>query len=414
MKYLIKLALILIFGFSASFPVLAEEEEKDELTEEIEDKKEELQPTKARIGGRNISAFSRALGQTVIGGYFDTEYFFPENKNSFFDQHRLILQLSSLFNERMFFNTEIELEHGGFINAGLNDGELKIEQAFIDYKIEDWLIFRGGAVLIPVGRLNVLHDSDYRDTTPRPLFTTVIVPTTWTEPGAGFYGLFYPNDDWEINYEVYVTQGMIEGLQDGNGLRKARPSLKTDNNAGKAVNGRFGFSPFIGLDFGLGGYYSHFDNQNQKQLGMIVADFNYTLGPFELLGEGGYVGFDPVSLKDSNGKETGKLNGPMWGYYLEGHYHLFPEFLKMTFLGESFSNPVFTLFGRVDQVDTDSSKLNQNDRTQLTLGFNYRPIPSTAFKFEYQWNIENEAILTGDPSKEKADNQFIASVAVGF
>ena len=119
-------------------------------------------------------------------------------------------------------------------------------------------------------------------------------------------------------------------------------------------------------------------------------------------------------IKDKDGKVTSTLTGPMWGYYLEGHYKFFPEFLKMSFLGDDFEHPSITLFSRIDQVDTDMSKLNANDRTQLAFGFNYRPITNVAFKFEYQVNLENEAILKSDKSKEIANNQFIASVAAGF
>lgn len=370
--------------------------------------------SKMTIGGRNISAFTRKnrYGGTSVGGYFDTEYFFPDGKPAFFDNHRLILQVSSLLHERIFFNTEIEFEHGGLLGGGTNDGELKIEQGMLDLKIEDWLIFRGGVILVPIGRLNVLHDSDFRDTTTRPLFTNVIVPSTWMEPGAGFYGTIYPDDNWEIFYEAYVLQGLTDNLQDGNGLRRARPSLSKDNNNSKAFTTRVGLSPFIGLDFGLGAYYSSFDSLAQKHLGLFVADFNWRTGPFELIGEGGVALHSPTSYKV--GEKDTALNGPMWGYYLEGHYHLFPDFLKGSFFGLDFSDPVFTLFGRISQVDTDASVLNANDRTELVLGVNYRPIANTVLKLEYQWNLENQAFLTGDFSKETANNQFIASVAVGF
>jgi hypothetical protein len=370
--------------------------------------------SKRALGGRNISAFTRnLLGNTTIGGYFDTEYYFPTGKNAFFDQHRLILQVSSFLHERMFFNTEIEFEHGGLLGAGTNDGQLKIEQVYLDYQIEDWLILRSGVILVPVGRLNVLHDSDFRDTTVRPLFTSVIVPSTWMEPGAGFYGTFFPNDEWEMSYELYVMQGLTDQLVDGNGLRAARPSLSSDNNNSKAVTGRLALSPFIGLDMGIGGYFSALDAQATKNLSMVVGDFNYVNGPWEVVGEGGVVLHDPISRFDAQGREN-ILKGPMWGYYVEGHYHLFPDFLKDTFLGNGFDRPVFTLFARLSQVDTDASVLNINDRSHLTFGLNYRPTNNTVFKAEYQWSIETEALLKGDPSKEIANDQFVASVAVGF
>lgn len=386
-------------------------EEKDKETDETENK-----TSKVKIGGRNLNAFSRkdvAKG-TAIGGYFDTEFTAPYGGNTSFNQHHMIVQISSLYNERLFFNTEIEFEYGATINRGTNDGQLRIEQASLDYKIEDWLTFRGGAVLIPVGRVNILHDSDFRDTTARPLFNRTIIPTTWTETGLGFYGTIYPNDEIEMNYETYITQGIIGGMEDGRGLAATSPSLAMDNNSGKGLSGRVGLSPFIGLDIGLGGYYSTYDEKDKKALGMIVGDFSYTLGAFEFVGEGGFTGFDPYEQKDKDGKVISTLNGNMWGYYLEAHYNFFPEFLKFSFLGRDFNNPSFTIFSRLDQVDTDTSKLNANDRTQVCLGFNYRPITSVVLKFEYQINIENEAILKLDPIKEKPNNQFLASIAAGF
>lgn len=399
---------------AAEDPATAAEELAVKPSETAETPEETALPAKMTLGGRNISAYTRKnlVGGTSIGGYFDTEYYFPDGKNSFFDNHRLILQVSSLVHERIFFNTEIELEHGGILGTGTDDGALKVEQATLDFQLEDWLIFRGGVILVPVGRLNVLHDSDFRDTTARPLFTRVIVPSTWMEPGAGFYGTVYPDEHWEIFYEAYVLQGLTDGLSDGNGLRGARPSLGKDNNQGKALTTRVGLSPFIGLELGLGGYYSAFDTAGNKHLGMLVADLNWSHGPFEVLGEAGVVLHSPTTYRA--GEEDIALDGSMWGYYLEGHYHFFPEFLKGSWLESDLSQPVFTLVGRVSQVDTDTRRFNQNDRTELVLGLNYRPIPSTVFKVEYQWLLNNEAVSRGDWRRESHNNQLIASVAVGF
>lgn len=379
-----------------------------------DDAKDDDKEALSKIGGRNISAFTRnLLGNTTIGGYFDTEYYFPTGQNSYFDQHHLILQVSSLIHDRLFFNTEIEFEHGAVLGTDTNDGQLKIEQAYLDFQLFDGMILRAGAVLVPVGRLNILHDSDFRDTTVRPLFSTVIMPTTWTETGAGFYGTLYPDEFWELTYEAYVVQGLRDNLADGNGLAGARNSLSGDNNGGKGFTARLGASPSIGLDFGLGTYLSAYSDDGKKNLGLFVGDFSWTAGPLELLGEGGVAFFDPAMQKDAAGAER-PLLGPMWGYYLEAHYHLFPEFLQNTFLSNDLERPVFTLFAQLSQVDTDASQLNANDRTRIVLGLNYRPVTNTVFKLEYQWNIENEAILRNDPSKETANNQIVASVAAGF
>ena len=233
------------------------------------------------LGAKNISAFTRDMvGKTSIGGYFDSDFNFPVGGNSFFNQHRLILQVSSYLHERLFFNTEIEYEYGGVLGTGTtDDGQIRIEQIFLDYKIEDYLIFRAGGLLIPMGRLNILHDSDFRDTVDRPLFNRFILPTTWTETGAGFYGLIPLNDDWEMNYEAYIVQGLQDQMSDGLGLRRARNSLSVDNNNNKGFTTRIGLSPSIGTEFGLGGYYAAIDAENKKNLGVVVADFNTAWGP---------------------------------------------------------------------------------------------------------------------------------------
>ncbi len=419
-----------------TLPVFAQSEPSQPETEEIEiedtepsAKTPEQLSVQQPLGAQNISAFTRGLlGKTSVGGYFDTDFTFPATGNSFFNQHRLILQVSSYLHERLFFNTEVEFEYGGVLGTGTtDDGQLKVEQIFLDYKIEEWLIFRAGGLLIPMGRLNILHDSDFRDTVARPMFNRFIIPSTWTETGAGFYGTFFPNDDWEMNYEAYVIQGLRDQLSDGLGLRRARNSLSVDNNNNKGVTARVGLSPNIGTEFGLGGYYAAIDAAGEKNLGMVVADFTTSWGAFELLGEGGAVFFDPTTqnvvdtatalLPDaaqSIGTERIPLTGPMWGYYIEGHYHFFPPFLRDTFLGDDFERPVFTAFARFSQVDTDVATLNQNDRSRFTLGLNYRPITNTVFKLEYQWNIENEAFIRNDPSLERANNQIVASVATGF
>ena len=401
----ILLATMLLTTFS--FNVLAEE--KNEKEEKTEKKIKPFSP--------NISAFTRksllSNNNVSLGGYFDTEYFIPFGKKPYFDQHRLVLQASALYNERIFFNTEIELEHGGIF--GNNKGEIKIEQAFLDYKVSDWLTFRSGIILMPLGRLNIYHDSDIRQTTSRPLFNTYIVPSTWMDTGAGFYGSISSDDTWELNYDLYVTQGLTDKVSEENGLKDARSLLFTDNNSDKAISGRLGFSPFLGLEAGLSGYTGKVDNDDKKYLGIGALDFKYNIGSFEILGEGGMVFMNQLEIPSSEKDKPSKIiKNPMYGYFVEGRYKFFPDFLKSSFLGNDFENANFTLFGRVDQVDTDIANLNGNDKIQFTVGMNYRPITNVVFKLEYQMNKNTEALLKNDASKQKLEDKFLLSVAAGF
>ena len=125
---------------------------------------------------KNPSGF----GNVSVGGYADIEFENFENSNSTFDQARFILNIGAQPHERLLFYSEYEIEHGG---PNASDGEAKVEQAWASYLI-DMLKFKGGIVLVPFGKFNLLHDSDIQDLTERPLVSPVM-PSTWMEAGFG-------------------------------------------------------------------------------------------------------------------------------------------------------------------------------------------------------------------------------------
>lgn len=352
-------------------------------------------------GGRNITAFDRP-GQRGVGGYFAQELTADSTGKVFFDQRQMVLQVSSYLHDNLFFNTEIEYEHGGNPAGG---GEISLEQAWGEYTVNEGLNLRAGIVLIPLGRLNVFHDADFREATTRPLATQRIIPSTWMEPGIGARGVFAPNDTMEISYEGYVTQGLNGQINAANGLRDARPAMSNDNNAGKAVSGRIALSPWLGTEVGLGGYFNAYDDTGAKWLSMGALDFIWRLGAFELVGEGSLVGTQGGTYKQNNADVTTPTS--MGGYYLEGHYSFFPEIFRHSFLGTGlgFTDPRFTAFARFGQVDTDFSQATDSDRSEVVLGLNYRPVPNTAVKAEWQRQIK----LIGGTT-----DAFIGSLAMGF
>ncbi|MBM3267413.1 MAG: hypothetical protein FJZ01_07180 [Candidatus Sericytochromatia bacterium] len=353
-------------------------------------------------GGRAITAFDRKA-QSRVGGYFDNEFTWPVNGRSDFKAHRLILQASSYLHDDLFFNTEIEFEYGGLINNGTDDGELKIEQAWADYRIADALSLRGGIVLVPFGIVNTLHDSDVRETTTRPLMASSIVPTTWMDTGGGFHGLVYPTEDMQIAYEAYVVNGIRNTISAADGIRKARPSFKVDNNGNKAVTGRLSISPWLGLDLGLSGYRGMYDDT--RNLTMAGADATIALGPVEVLGE--YANTTTEGGSFVAGTATTSIPTAMDGYYVEGRFRFFPDFLHGTFLGREggFPQASMALIGRYGQADTDKAATGATDKTEYVVGLNYRPIQTFVTKVEFQ--------RTSDGTGKDADAVW-SSVAVGF
>ena len=127
----------------------------------------------------------------------DHELRFEENGKHTFDQHRLIPFIYSDVSDRVKFATEIEIEHGGPHSPGGVQGakgEIKIEFATIDFLMTDWLNYRGGIILSPLGKYNLVHDSPLQDLTDRPMVDRRIIPTTLSESGMGFFGTFYPTE----------------------------------------------------------------------------------------------------------------------------------------------------------------------------------------------------------------------------
>lgn len=348
------------------------------------------------------------FGSVSLGGYADFEYKDFDNSNSTFDQHRFILNIGAEIGDRLRFFSEYEIEHGGPDSAN-GDGEAKVEQAYIDYLINDAVNMRFGALLVPFGRYNLYHDSDLQDLTDRPLVARRVIPTTWTESGMGFFGEFNPApnkfEDLSLGYELYAVNGLDEGYSD-RGLRSAKGSIKVDNNNNKAVVARTIISPAPGHEFALSAYAGKLSdgsaNSASDKINGYAFDFLSTYGDLELLGE--FAHFDIDSENDA--PET------MTGGYVQANYHFWPEFLDNSFLGEDFEDPTLTLVGRygwAEVADDSDAGSGDNEEDRITLGLNYRPVPSWVFKLEYQWNNKtNETLEKGD------SDGFVFSVAMGF
>lgn len=348
------------------------------------------------------------FGNVSLGGYMDMEYHDLNTAESTFRQHRWILNVGAQVTDRIRFNSEYEIEYGGPDAAG-GDGEAKVEQAYIDYLINDKINLRAGAILTPFGRYNLYHDSDLQDLTERPLVARDVIPTTWTEAGYGLFGEFNPTigdyEDLLLSYEVYKINGLDAGFSD-TGLSGAKSSLKTDNNDGKAVVGRILASPFLGHEFGVSGYWGNYDGGNDNAISGIGFDSLNTFGPLELLTE--FAHFDVEETPTSSLDVANYFQGA----YAQLNYHFWPEFLDDTFLGRNFDHPTFTLVGRYDWAhihdDSDAGD-GDNLENRYTLGLNYRPTDSFVVKFEYLFSdTKNESLEAG-----KGDG-FITSVALGF
>jgi len=108
----------------------------------------------------------------------------------------MVLLFGYQFSDRVDFVTELEFEHVK---------EVFVEQAFIRYKLNEFMALRAGLILIPMGIINEYHEPTTFNGVERPSVAGSIIPTTWREIGAGLSGKF---TDIGLKYQAYIVNGL--------------------------------------------------------------------------------------------------------------------------------------------------------------------------------------------------------------
>jgi len=299
---------------------------------------------------------------TFLGGYIDLEF---KNTNgtgkdtTTFDQHRFIPFIYGQVHPRVHVAAEIEFEHGGLVSGDPSeetDGEITLEFATIDFTFTEQFNFRGGLILSPLGKFNLVHDSPVNELTDRPRVDRTILPTTLGEVGVGFFGTLYPSEVSALSYEIYVVNGFDGDLVNPAGftdIRGGRGSAKSDNNREKSLVSRVAYSPFLGLEIGGSTHTGAYSDNGNDWLTIAAGDWTYTKGQFELLGE--YA-------------RAWVQNGfNQWGFYAQGNYRFFHGLISP--LPQSH----FTTVVRYDFVDQSAGAVGGDDE-RITVGLNFRSI----------------------------------------
>ena len=155
---------------------------------------------------------------TTVGGYGEIHFTDPSEGSPSADVSRVVLYLAHTFDERLSFRSELEVEHAR-LEAGGSEGEVALEQAYLDYRFSDRFTLRSGLVLIPIGIQNETHEPPTFNGVERTTVEHDVLPTTWREIGIGALGRF--GDAW--SYRVYVVNGLkAEGFSADQGIRGGR------------------------------------------------------------------------------------------------------------------------------------------------------------------------------------------------
>jgi hypothetical protein len=306
-----------------------------------------------------------------------------------FDMLRGVLYTGYKYNDRVLFNSEIEFEHG---NTALG-GEASVEFAYLDFMATKNVGVRTGLLLIPMGLVNEMHEPTTYLTARRSFTENAIIPTTWREMGAGVFGEHGP-----VSWRAYAVNSIRGDRFTAGGVRGGRQKGANSQIEDIALTGRVDYSPFEGTVVG-GSFFSGNTGQGNAVAGETVEG---KLTLFDLHGEAKFRGaivralwaqatIDDVARLNALSSLTGNrsIGEELGGWYVEAGY-------DVSTLVPRFGEASLTPYLRYEQLDTQRavptgfSRNPASEQTIFTLGLQYRPVPQTVIKADYQ-NVDNEA-----------------------
>ncbi|MEX2301861.1 MAG: porin [Bryobacterales bacterium] len=332
--------------------------------------------------GSSSADFASQEIRMPISGYMDYHFNKPNGEPGTADFHRFVLLFGHSFNDRIQFWSELELEHA-LVEGGEPSGELELEQAYLDFRIKPWLNVRSGIMLTPVGLINERHEPPTFNGVERPFVDTVIIPTTWFEPGAGVFGDLGKG----FTYKAYMMAPLSASRFNAEeGVREGRQRAFQAITQNPAFTGRLEYHGLPGLSVGASVWTgkSGFETPGiNPRVNVIEFDGRFSVSRFDFRGEFAQVTLDQTERLNSLLQRTTGVDPNiaerMRGYYFEGAYHLLPPGFRHDFV----------VFSRYENFDTQNRMapgylpLREFDRDAFVSGFTYFPEPDVALKFDY-------------------------------
>ncbi len=366
------------------------------LQQEIDELKAQVQKTAPGSAAQPGSA-------TTISGYGEFNYnnYKSDQRPTQADLRRFVFGLHHRFDDRLTFHSEVEFEHA--VVSKDDEGEVEIEQAWLNYRFSDAVNVKGGLFLIPLGILNETHEPPTYYGVERNEVETRIIPTTWRELGVGVHGL----PAGGLRYDVGITTGFDSGKLDDPsvGVRSAHQEGQLANAHDLSVYGALNYRR-SGLLVGAGVFTGN-TGQNgasnpllkgvDARLTMWDVHAQYKVGRLELqavYADGKLADADQLNAAIlATSAEPFAAPNRMKGAYLQAAYHVYKSD-KLDFA------PFVRLEGiDIRQQEDPANGLFQdpaNHERITTAGFNFWVHPQVVLKADVQR-------YRTDPTKDRFD-----------
>jgi len=320
-----------------------------------------------------IQKLANFADKTTIGGYGEVHYNNLSGKGGASDKdeidfHRFVLFFGHEFTDSIRFFSELELEHS--LAGEGKEGEVELEQAYIDFDLNDHHTARAGLFILPIGLLNETHEPPTFYGTERNPIEKNIIPATWWEAGAGLHGQLGNG----LSYDVYVHSGLA--VPNSFNIRSGRQKVSEAKANDPAATARLKYTGIPGLEVAL-------TAQHQQDMGQGLVDgldsgnliethAVWSTGPFTL--KALYAAWDiDGSAVEAAGADKQK------GFYLEPSYRLSEKF------------GVFARFNQWDnKAGSNSGSAKDSEKEQWDLGVNYWPHEDVVIKADYQYQNNDD------------------------
>lgn len=348
--------------------------EQDKILKDLERRLDETDQ-RVEATADAVDSASTSSNATTIGGYGELHYNnISDNNDSADDKkeidfHRFVLFFGKEFNSTTRFFSEFELEHA--LSGDGKDGEVELEQAYIEHDINDQLTTQFGVFLVPVGLMNETHEPPTFYGVERNPVEKNILPTTWWEAGANLN--YKPTAGWSIDTAFHSGLDISE-----KGSYKPRDGRSKVSEAAAdafAFTGRVSYTAIPGLQLAASVQYQEDITQgglvnvggvetavDEASATLLTAHAVYQINKFTVKAL--------YATWDIDGNEAEVLGrDEQSGYYIEPSYKL---------------NDEFGVFARYNMWDNEAGNSDDTEIEQVNFGINYYLHENVVIKADYE------------------------------
>lgn len=319
-----------------------------------------------KIAGSGGSANAAWAEKTSFGGYGEMHMNKLENKKpggadtDDIDFHRFVLFMGHQFNDNVRFFSELEVEHALVTATG--PGEVELEQAYLDFTVNDSLSAKAGLFLVPVGIINETHEPPTFYGVERNPVEGNIIPATWWEGGAGVTARLGSG----FTLDGAVTSGLSTTAAKNYKPRDGRQKVAKAKAVDAAYTARLKWTGIPGVE--LAGTVQYQSDITQSQDAAAGAATLYEAHAVVNKGAFGlralYAGWH---LEGSGPQAVGadKQNG----WYVEPSWKLSEQ---------------WGVFARHSRWDNAAGNATDSEFNQTDVGVNFWPHPDVVVKLDYQ------------------------------